>query len=329
MRAGWSSSTVWAASARPGCSTRRATWSSRPGGSCSAGAATRPSAPCSCSPTSTRCARSCSAPRTPSSVLSSASTAPPGHCWSPSSTEVVEVSIPAPATAAIERRRAYDAVAAVLRRLSRRRPVLLAVDDLQDGGAATVDLLGFLAGRLSAERVLLVGAVRAEDEATISRLSDRATPADPRSTESGCGRDARLRGRTRRARGRGHGPDGRTLVERRGVPARTGRRGGRCAGVPGRCGADPRRAPRRARPAARPGRFGAARPVGPPVARGPRPDPRGRGRAAVRGAGPGRVVPSRRRLLRVRQRPDPGVRRRVAPTGAVGGPPPQGGRPAQ
>ena len=93
----------------------------------------------------------------------------------PELAEVVEVSIPAPATAAIERRRAYDAVAAVLRRLSRRRPLLLAVDDLQDGGAATVDLLGFLAGRLSAERVLLYGAVRAEDAATISRLSDRAT----------------------------------------------------------------------------------------------------------------------------------------------------------
>ncbi len=93
----------------------------------------------------------------------------------PELAEIVEVSVPAPATAAIERRRAYDAVTAVLRRLARKRPLLLAVDDLQDGGAATVDLLGFLAGRLSAERVLLVGAVRAEDEATVSRLSDRAT----------------------------------------------------------------------------------------------------------------------------------------------------------
>ena len=49
----------------------------------------------------------------------------------------------------LQRRRGYDAVAAVLRRLAAERaPVLLAVDDLQDGGAATVDLLGYLAERL-------------------------------------------------------------------------------------------------------------------------------------------------------------------------------------
>jgi DNA-binding SARP family transcriptional activator/tetratricopeptide (TPR) repeat protein len=77
-------------------------------------------------------------------------------------------------TPELERRRAYDAVAAVLRRLARRRPVLLTVDDLQEGGAATVDLLGYLAERLRGSPVLLVAAVRAEDGAGVGRLADRA-----------------------------------------------------------------------------------------------------------------------------------------------------------
>ena len=54
----------------------------------------------------------------------------------------------------------YDAVAAVLRRLARHPAGAAALDDLQDAGAATVDLLGYLAGRLAAPRVLLVAAVR-------------------------------------------------------------------------------------------------------------------------------------------------------------------------
>ncbi len=93
----------------------------------------------------------------------------------PELAEVVDVTPGPPAPPAIERRRAYDAVAAVLSRLSARRPVLLTVDDLQDGGAATADLLGYLAVRLAGRPVLLVGAVRSEDETTVARLADRAT----------------------------------------------------------------------------------------------------------------------------------------------------------
>ena len=92
----------------------------------------------------------------------------------PELVELVDVGPDPPAAPAIERRRAYDAVVAVLGRLARRRPLLLAVDDLQDGGAASVDLLGYLAGRLTGIGVLLIGAVRSEDEATVARLSDRA-----------------------------------------------------------------------------------------------------------------------------------------------------------
>ena len=93
----------------------------------------------------------------------------------PELAELVDASREPRATPVVERRRAYDAVAAVLRRLSWRQPVLLTVDDLQDAGAASVDLLGYLAGRLSGDQVLLVGAVRTEHAATVERLSDRAT----------------------------------------------------------------------------------------------------------------------------------------------------------
>ncbi len=79
-----------------------------------------------------------------------------------------------PTDVELQRRQAYDAVAAALRRLALTAPVLLTLDDLQDGGAATVDLLGYLAGHLAGSRVLLVGAVRAEDVSVAGRLADRA-----------------------------------------------------------------------------------------------------------------------------------------------------------
>ena len=60
-----------------------------------------------------------------------------------------------------ERRAAYDAVTTFLRRLSRPRPVLLVVDDLQHAGAATVELLHYLARHAGTARLLVVATVRA------------------------------------------------------------------------------------------------------------------------------------------------------------------------
>ncbi|MDT0187804.1 AAA family ATPase [Microbacterium sp. ARD31] len=79
-----------------------------------------------------------------------------------------------PADRDLHRRATYDAVAVALRRLASGRPLVLVLDDLQDAGAATVDLLGYLGRRLAAARVLLVGAVRSEDATVAERLGDRA-----------------------------------------------------------------------------------------------------------------------------------------------------------
>ncbi len=94
----------------------------------------------------------------------------------PELAELVEAGPRAGASPAMERRRSHDAVAAVLRRLARRQPVLVTLDDLQDGGAATVDLLGYLARRLGPARVLLVAAIRSDDIARVVDLADVATP---------------------------------------------------------------------------------------------------------------------------------------------------------
>jgi DNA-binding SARP family transcriptional activator/tetratricopeptide (TPR) repeat protein len=79
-----------------------------------------------------------------------------------------------PMEAEAERRRAYEAVAHVLARLSRDRPVLLALDDAQDAGLATVDLLDYLSRHLGAARVLIVAAARSEESrALLERTGER------------------------------------------------------------------------------------------------------------------------------------------------------------
>jgi DNA-binding SARP family transcriptional activator/tetratricopeptide (TPR) repeat protein len=81
-----------------------------------------------------------------------------------------------PRAAEAERRLAYEAVAHVLTWLSRDRPVLLVLDDAQDAGLATVDLLDYLARHLGGARVLLVVAARSEEgRALLDRTGDGRT----------------------------------------------------------------------------------------------------------------------------------------------------------
>jgi DNA-binding SARP family transcriptional activator/tetratricopeptide (TPR) repeat protein len=59
-----------------------------------------------------------------------------------------------------QRRRAFDAVVTFLRRLSRDGPVLLVIDDLQNAGNATVELLHYLARHVDDARLLVIATVR-------------------------------------------------------------------------------------------------------------------------------------------------------------------------
>ncbi|MET8153782.1 ATP-binding protein [Actinoplanes sp. NPDC049668] len=59
-----------------------------------------------------------------------------------------------------QRRRAYDAVVTFLRRLAREETLLLTVDDLQNAGTATVELLHYLARHVGDARLLVVATVR-------------------------------------------------------------------------------------------------------------------------------------------------------------------------
>ncbi|HEY0871503.1 MAG TPA: AAA family ATPase, partial [Acidothermaceae bacterium] len=63
----------------------------------------------------------------------------------------------------LERRRVFDAVTDTIGRLAERAPVLLVLDDLQNAGRATIELLHYMTRRLSGSRVLLLGVVRREE----------------------------------------------------------------------------------------------------------------------------------------------------------------------
>jgi DNA-binding SARP family transcriptional activator len=67
----------------------------------------------------------------------------------------------------MERRRAFEAVRALLRGLAERRPVLLLVDDLQYAGQSTVELMHFLGRERAGIRLLVVATIRAENDGQV------------------------------------------------------------------------------------------------------------------------------------------------------------------
>ncbi|MEP7054194.1 MAG: AAA family ATPase [Actinomycetota bacterium] len=62
-----------------------------------------------------------------------------------------------------ERRQSYDAVTTLLTGLSRRKPVLLILDDVQHAGLATIELLHYVARHSRTARLLVVATLRAEE----------------------------------------------------------------------------------------------------------------------------------------------------------------------
>lgn len=63
----------------------------------------------------------------------------------------------------LEHRRSIEAVTEVVARMTQRRPTVLVVEDIEHAGASTLEALRFMAGRLHAERLLIVVTVRPEE----------------------------------------------------------------------------------------------------------------------------------------------------------------------
>jgi hypothetical protein len=97
----------------------------------------------------------------------------------PAAADLLGLSPPGHGTVDMERRRAFDAVTALLLGLADRHPVLLVVDDLQYAGRSTVELLHFLGRHVAGSRLLIVLTVRAENSADIAdALEPIATALD-------------------------------------------------------------------------------------------------------------------------------------------------------
>ena len=68
-----------------------------------------------------------------------------------------------PSTPEIERRRSFEAIAALLRQASQRTPLLLLLDDLHNAGSSTLEWLHFGFRRLSGARVMFLATLRGEE----------------------------------------------------------------------------------------------------------------------------------------------------------------------
>ncbi|MCA2220686.1 hypothetical protein [Nonomuraea aurantiaca] len=74
----------------------------------------------------------------------------------------------------VGRRSSYEAVAAFLRALAARKPVLLVLEDLHLAGTATVELVHYLARRVSGGRLLVVATARSGEGAAAMEALGRA-----------------------------------------------------------------------------------------------------------------------------------------------------------
>jgi DNA-binding SARP family transcriptional activator len=97
--------------------------------------------------------------------------------------EVAELLGPFPATrpetADIEQRLAFAGTTALIRALAGHSPVLLSLDDLQNAGASTVELLHYLARHVPHSRLLAIATVRAEEGAgVLGALADVSARID-------------------------------------------------------------------------------------------------------------------------------------------------------
>jgi DNA-binding SARP family transcriptional activator len=97
--------------------------------------------------------------------------------------EVAELLGPVPAarpeSADIEQRAAFAGTTAFIRGLADHSPVLLSLDDLQNAGRSTVELLHYLARHVPHSRLLMIATVRAEEGAEVlSSLADVSARID-------------------------------------------------------------------------------------------------------------------------------------------------------